>query len=611
MKRTIALIFALAAAAPVFAAEETLQDAYGVISHVSRPGEDKLMPKNFEIVNRLGIRFVRTDFDWWRVENPQGQWHFGHLDTMYAEAGKRHIEILPILTGGVKWWNFSELEKWQEYIGKLVTRYRTKSPYWEVWNEPNQPFRWKPKAAEYAALLKSAHETIKSIDPQLKVLYGGTDGVPLKYIEETFRHGAKDAFDIMNVHPYNKGGVPEENLAERLAALRRLMKKYGIDRDIWITEFGDTTASNSGLYREPLAAAFREIGIDPAVTELAVLGLADSPGLDTAERFPKFKSLHRIEPDELKKLDPKRYPILLPAKGEAFDMNHFNELRDYVRKGGTVIFPAGLPLYYNIVPADYGLTRYEGTGWKYSSALHIGWQTFWTAKGTPTKILSTEAAAPFKAVIANPVHVPTSRFLTDQFLKGNDKFIPLLYGINGEFRGVTAALYRLDSDLKGNLIVFTSLGAGQSITERRQAEVLPRYFIIAFSQGVKKVFWYSLRSWENTPGNPEAHYGILHRNHTPKPAYDAFRLLTGMLPDGSTVPVLKQEGRVYTASWKRPDGAKVFAVWTAMDELPYQFPAPSAPFKRVSLSGKETTVSPEKGMIRITASAQITYFISR
>ena len=84
-----------------------------------------------------------------------------------------------------------------------------------------------------------------------------------------------------------------------------------------------------------------------------------------------------------------------------------------------------------------------------------------------------------------------------------------------------------------------------------------------------------------------------------------------MLPDGSTVPVLKQEGRVYTASWKRPDGAKVFAVWTAMDELPYQFPAPSAPFKRVSLSGKETPVSPEKGMIRITASAQITYFISR
>lgn len=591
-------------------AEETLQNAYGVAAHVSRSWENRYRERTFEILNEMNIRNVRTDFDWWGVEWPQGNWKFQHLDKMYESAGKQNITILPILTGGVKWWHaFGELEKWQDYVSRLVRRYQSKSPYWEVWNEPNQTYQHKPKAGEYAALLRASYQTIKEINPELKVLYGGTDGVPLNYIEETFRNGAKDSFDIINVHPYHKGGVPEETLLPQLASLRKLMNAYGVDRDIWITEVGDNTALNPDIYREPLAAAFKEIGIDPARTVLTSIDFADSPGLDTAIRFPKFKSVHRIGLSDLKSLKPKEYPVLLPCKREAFNMEYLDDLRNYVKHGGTVIFPAGLPLYYNILPAKYGAVRYAGNGWRYSSMLHIGWDTFWINKNCPTKILSTEAAEPFKEIITNPVHRPTSRFLTDRYLKENDRFIPLLYGINGEFRGVTAALYKMNSDLKGNVIVFTTLAAGDSITEQRQAEVLPRYFILAFSGGVKKVFWYNFRSFENSPGNPESHYGIMRKDLRPKPAYYAYKTLVELLPDGSTYPTMKQDGAVYTADWKRPDGVKVRAVWTAMDRLPYTFSLPSPLRKAVGFTGKEVSIPVSGSIVRMTASPEVTYFL--
>lgn len=593
-------------------AEETLQNAYGVAAHVSRSWENKYRERTFGILNDMNVRNVRTDFDWWGVEWPQGKWKFRHLDKMYEDAGKQNITILPILTGGVKWWKaFGELDKWQEYISHLVTRYQDKSPCWEVWNEPNQTNKYKPKADEYAALLQASYRKIKEINPELKVLYGGTDGVPLKYIEETFRLGAGNSFDIMNIHPYNKGGVPEETLLPQLASLRRLMKKYGIDRDIWITEIGDNTARNSGIYREPLTAAFKELGIVPARTVLTSIGFADSPGLDTAERFPKFKSVHRIRLNELKSLDPKKYPVLLPCKREAFRMNYIDDLRNYVKHGGTVIFPAGLPLYYDILPADYGSIRYAGYGWKYSSMLHIGWDTFWINRNSPTGILSTEAAEPFKEIIRNPVHRPTSRFLTGKHLKEKDQFIPLLYGINGDFRGVTAALYKLNSDLKGNVIAFTTLAAGESVTEQRQAEVLPRYFILAFSEGVKKVFWYNFRSFENKPGDPESHYGIMYKDLRPKPAYRAYKTLIELLPDGSTYPKLKQEGDVYTADWKRPDGSKVKAVWTAMDKHAYTFSLPSPLLKAVGCTGGEVKLPVNGTIVRVTASPAIVYFLMK
>lgn len=99
--------------------------------------------------------------------------------------------------------------------------------------------------------------------------------------------------------------------------------------------------------------------------------------------------------------------------------------------------------------------------------------------------------------------------------------------------------------------------------ESEQALRIPRTYLIVFAYGVDNVFTYSLRSRENTVSNSEDHYGILHADLTPKPAYIAYKTMTKMLPSGSSRPKLIIDGNTYLCSWKRPDGKKVYAVWAA------------------------------------------------
>lgn len=105
------------------------------------------------------------------------------------------------------------------------------------------------------------------------------------------------------------------------------------------------------------------------------------------------------------------------------------------------------------------------------------------------------------------------------------------------------------------------------VSEQTQAEYLPRTFLIAFAGGVGKTFWFQYRSPEkresSDPDFYRDHYGIVHKDLTPKPAYYAYQTLTTMLPSGSTRPVLTNNGNIYLCHWKNPDGENVWAFWNS------------------------------------------------
>ena len=46
---------------------------------------------------------------------------------------------------------------------------------------------------------------------------------------------------------------------------------------------------------------------------------------------------------------------------------------------------------------------------------------------------------------------------------------------------------------------------------------------IAFAQGVERYFIYEFQAPEGNPYYSEHHFGIVHRDCTPKPAYEACR----------------------------------------------------------------------------------------
>lgn len=137
-----------------------------------------------------------------------------------------------------------------------------------------------------------------------------------------------------------------------------------------------------------------------------------------------------------------------------------------------------------------------------------------------------------------------------------------------DFIGFYKKLHHIMTNININKPVWvTETGASTysngGVSEKLQAIWLPRIFLISFACGIDKVFWYKSRSREIDKNDIEDHYGLWHKDYTPKPAFYTYEALTKLCPDKSTRPKLARFHNVYVASWKRPDRKKVWALWTS------------------------------------------------
>ena len=525
-----------------------LEEPYGICSHVSRRDWDfPLARQQFALMNRTGIRWVRSDYDWARVEPQRGKWDFSHLDQLQAEADRAGIHILPILAYDVKWATpaWKHPDAWGEYVRRLVIRYGKKLRCWEVWNEQNSVGFWKDavNGENYVKLLRRTWEEIKKIDPELQVVYGGTAGVPFEFIGETLRAGAANWFDAMNIHPYHRNGTPE-NLIPQLKELRALMTRYGAgNKPIWISEVGWSTAETPVIHQKAIPAALQRAGIDAGRTAAAVID-------DPANGFSNAGK--------------RRTPVLL-VLGESFPAAQIDDLVNFVRRGGTLLCANGLPFYLELNPDGRGNMVTTPVGKRHLKKFHLGWETWWVDETVPRSIKGVGPAAGFR--FEGEPRLVVQRFLNGDNLQPGDEFIPVVQAANANYRGTVVGLYRMNSDLKGNLIVCTP-STEFRISEELQAELLPRTYLIALAHGVQRIFWYNLRAREREPMEREDHYGIVHRDLSPKPAWQACRTLTGLCPSGSSVPELSVKGALYLANWKRPDGVRVWALWSTEPQEP-------------------------------------------
>lgn len=92
----------------------------------------------------------------------------------------------------------------------LVQHYRNRIGHWEIWNEPDYSgSRLEPGA--YADLLFASYDTIKAIDPDAQVLFGGlasADANAHRYLRDFYAAlaeqypGHPTPFDIFAIHPY-------------------------------------------------------------------------------------------------------------------------------------------------------------------------------------------------------------------------------------------------------------------------------------------------------------------------------------------------------------------------------------------------------------------------
>jgi hypothetical protein len=278
---------------------------YGVNSHLTGFDSDEKVERTVELMDEAGVGIVRTVFDWPSIEPERGVYRWERFDRVVERVEERGIATLGILDGSAPWatsapsldepywqkWPSKDLTAFGRYVYAVVERYdgdgfadAPGSPvvrYWEIWNEPNAAFFWRPQpdAEQYVRLLRYSYQVIKLAHPSAVVVLGGMAGNGVSYppfaiaeldrnfLQQIYDHGGKSFFDVASIHlyPYTyELWRPDLMIAlqDALDETRSVMATNGDDeKPIWVTEIGFSTALfPDGYETEPDAAIASWLG---------------------------------------------------------------------------------------------------------------------------------------------------------------------------------------------------------------------------------------------------------------------------------------------------------------------------------------------------------------
>lgn len=542
---------------------------YGVAAHIGGH-EHAVRDRTLQVGRGAGIDWFRGGIYYQQVRKPDGSWDFTVADETAASVAAAGAKWLPTLIRPI---DPLDLNEWCEYVRRMVERYGRIAPAWEVWNEQNIAGFWKnPDPKAYAELLRRTHETIKAIDPKLLVVIGGFAHVPLDFIEGIYKAGGAKWFDVMNVHPYCHPGPPDAYQIETYRGLRELMSRYGDGRKpLWITEIGWPTHRLAMMSQGVLKNGLRII--DPAKRDWRIaFATGDRTDLEvpTVRKFVTEEapgasfavSTWRELPDALATTDV----VILPLSG-CYEVGVLEEIREWVSRGGTLAILSGAPLAMPMrLDGDGILCSCEpGRGDRDRARLRIR-HVFNVNDPSVPKSLRVHPSRGTVDIFAPPEGITWHRLFTGDLLEPEDSLVPILEMRLADGRTLAGAgVYRYAGGKAGNLI-FSGVfpGGSRASTEEDQAKMLARTYGVCLQLGYERIFWYELTAMERNANDCESHFGIVHADFSPKPAYRAYRAFTTARPAGSVNrETCWKNGAQYAPEWVRPDGRGAGMVWQA------------------------------------------------
>jgi hypothetical protein len=249
-------------------------------------------------------------------------------DRVVAELAREHVQVLGLLdyttvAGGQQAWTAGNAEhglgtganaytaKFARYAAAIMSHYRGRIRYWEIWNEPNC-WSQNPEPGVYtgctymypsnfAALLEAVYRLAVERDHlPVFLISGGLFGQSIGGVYSPDRAGATYLQDVFaawradHVRPYpldaigqhlyiSQGGpVTAAELEEYLDWVHQVAVRYGApDLPTVVTEIGWTTDSVSPQVQAAnLALSLRVLRAEPFVLGTVVFDLKDGPGLD-------------------------------------------------------------------------------------------------------------------------------------------------------------------------------------------------------------------------------------------------------------------------------------------------------------------------------------------
>jgi hypothetical protein len=156
---------------------------------------------------------------WGATETARGQYDFTYYDAQVDKAASHH-QPMYVTFGATPRWAVADtstcegnectdppqdITDWTDFVKTIVTRYRGKVQYWEIWNEANGHGFWTGTQAELVALAKAAYPIIHAIDPAAIVVAPTASG-PMQsataWLDGYFAAGGAAYADACGAHGY-------------------------------------------------------------------------------------------------------------------------------------------------------------------------------------------------------------------------------------------------------------------------------------------------------------------------------------------------------------------------------------------------------------------------
>lgn len=246
---------------------------YGTIEKQGFPCCGSSQEEFVKALSIMGCRLIREwadngmAFKWNAVEKAEGVLNFKNSDRVLDLCKKYDIELMPVLGGSLgvtpqlislyslpEWLRprctmrtntpyhrekteplFPPKGAWEKHVRDVGERYKGKVKHYEIINEPNADYF----PNEYMILLEGAYKTLKSIDPEVKIVgfcSSGDYGLPLgTFLEVCSKLGGLEYADIVSFHPYQTPKIPAANNLNKICL--DIIDKYSKNKNpLWNTE---------------------------------------------------------------------------------------------------------------------------------------------------------------------------------------------------------------------------------------------------------------------------------------------------------------------------------------------------------------------------------------
>lgn len=225
---------------------------------------------NLARLKAAGIRLMRIDFLWHRIEKTKGTFDFSGHDLRVKAAQSANIDHIAVLAYGNPWATTlteddpyfppDDPADFAPYVTAMVEHYAGSISDFEIWNEPNAGYRfWKSEPggdpAAFAALLDVAVTAGRAACPTCRFAFGAPffhEMLIMGHLEFLeLAHVAVPGldYDAMGFHPYPlyppqaapEGPPPGSELSfhDMAAGIEAVMEAAGTGgRPLWTTEVG-------------------------------------------------------------------------------------------------------------------------------------------------------------------------------------------------------------------------------------------------------------------------------------------------------------------------------------------------------------------------------------